>query len=330
MKKLLVGIVLCLMSGALAGRDVIKICGNDNNKDNDRTRVILRSFENLREADLVFVGTVSAVGPSPGFWSGVAVARQTVTYEVKEVMKGSWADPSVKVAHLLVLGSPHADQEKAGLSPQVFAVGNKLIVFAKKGADGKGFEDFDENLGTLPFSESNEEMLCCFPPPASDSACELLLKLPSKISKKKTHGCAKVEIRNVGKDPVTLVMPGDGSHYRRRTPVVGWSCLPMDSKDQHSQELPPSRGGSCGNINPLKPEEVFVLEPGDFRELEWIGFPYWLSLGKYRMAFYYSNVPNLKWGGLPLGAHDEDAMRRIKGSTPISLVSNEVYVEITE
>jgi len=43
-----------------------------------------------------------------------------------------------------------------------------------------------------------------------------------------------------------------------------------------------------------------------------------------------SNVPNLKWSGIPLGKHDAGAMHRLKRSSPIALVSNEVQLEVTE
>lgn len=163
---------------------------------------------------------------------------------------------------------------------------------------------------------------------SSTAKCELRLELPLK-AKALSH--AKVRITNVGDTPVTLVMPGDGSDCRWRTPIVAWSFLPVDSKDQHPKEPPRCGGARCGNINPLKADEVFALNPGDRKDLnKWIGFPFALSPGKYRAVFYYSNVPDLKWSGLPLGNHHEDAMRRIERSTPISLVSNEVQVEIIE
>ncbi len=48
-------------------------------------------------------------------------------------------------------------ESEPGLSPEIFYVGNKLIVFAIK-EDGT-FEDFDEDFGTIPYSETNEEAL---------------------------------------------------------------------------------------------------------------------------------------------------------------------------
>ena len=160
--------------------------------------------------------------------------------------------------------------------------------------------------------------------------CELRIELPAQIKQNKASQL-KVRINNVGKTPVTLVMPGDGSDVRWRTPCVGWSFLPVDSPDQHPQSPKRRIGRRCGNINPLNPTEIFVLESGNGQNLkQWIRFPHIIPPGKYRAVFYYSNVPQLKWHGVPLGKHDSSAMQQVKRSTPISLVSNEVIVEIIE
>jgi len=166
-------------------------------------------------------------------------------------------------------------------------------------------------------------------PNAPPPECELKLELPATI-KQSTQARAKIRINNTGRVPVTLVMPGDGSKSRWRTPVVGWSFLPVDSTERHSNQ---PRGGParCGNINPLSPADVFVLKPGNGANLvQWIGFPQLPSPGKYRAVFYYSNTPHLKWSGVPLGEHDQASMKRIRRSTFVSLQSNEVLVEITE
>jgi hypothetical protein len=160
--------------------------------------------------------------------------------------------------------------------------------------------------------------------------CEIHLELPATMTAE-TRDRSRVQIRNVGTIPVTLVMPGDGSSCRWRTPIVGWSVLPVDSTDQHPEEPPRRRVVRCGNINRLNPGDVFVLNPGEEKELnEWLDFPSRLSPGKYRVVFYYINVPDLKWSGIPLGNHDEEAMNRLKKSTPVALVSNEVQFVMTQ
>ena len=166
--------------------------------------------------------------------------------------------------------------------------------------------------------------------PSPETSCELRLELPPVIRNTATDQ-ALIRLTNVGSAPVTLVKPGDGSDCRWRTPVIGWSVLPVDSLEQHPKE-PPRRGGArCGNINRLEADEIFVLQPGEEQVLkDWIAFPYRTPPGIYRVVFYYSNVPEMKWSGLPLGNHDEEAMQRLRSSTPLSLVSNEVQVEITD
>ena len=165
---------------------------------------------------------------------------------------------------------------------------------------------------------------------AQRNACELRIEIPSTI-KQRSYQEAKVVIKNVSDAPLTLVMPGDGSDCHWRTPIVGWSFLPHDSKNRHPEEAPRRRVARCGNINRLKPDEVFVLKPGAAREIdEWVHLPHTIAPGKYRVVFYYSNVPDMKWSGIPLGKHDEQAMRRVEGSAPVSLTSNEVQVEIVE
>ena len=116
-----------------------------------------------------------------------------------------------------------------------------------------------------------------------------------------------------------------------RTPIVGWSFLPVDSKDRQPRQPPHLAVARCGNINRLRPEEVFDLKSGDGRDLDqWLPFSQPLSPGRYRVVLYYSNVPDMKWSGISLGQHDDAAIRHLKRSTPISLVSNEVQVEITK
>ena len=166
--------------------------------------------------------------------------------------------------------------------------------------------------------------------PAQPAECELRIEVPAKI-KQDAHGQIKVRINNVGSVPVKLVMPGDGSAVSWRTPIIKWSLTRLDPPD--SNDAPPLgfSGGRCGNINRLDPREVFTLNPGESRELsQWVNLPYGMPPGKYRAVFHYSNVPDMKWQGVSLGKHDKAAMRLVKRSTPISLVSNEVIVEIIE
>ncbi len=160
--------------------------------------------------------------------------------------------------------------------------------------------------------------------------CELQIEVPAQI-KQNSHEQLKVRINNVGAVPVTLVLPGDGSEVGWRTPVIEWSLTRLDLADSKAATPLGFSRGRCGNINRLDPREVFTIKPGENQDIsQWVRLPYGMSPGKYRAIFHYSNVPNMKWQGVPLGKHDSAAMRQVKHSTPISLVSNEVIVEIIE
>jgi hypothetical protein len=126
-----------------------------------------------------------------------------------------------------------------------------------------------------------------------------------------------VTLVNGGKNEVVLVEAGDGSGCGWRTPLVEWS--------------PRQRCGGrrCGNINALKPEEVFTLRPAESRELKgWLGEPYLPNPGRYRVALRYSNEPQREWFGVPLGEHDPKAWALVRRSTPVTVVSNAVEVVV--
>ena len=110
---------------------------------------------NAKVADLIFVGTITTLGPPPRREPLKAI--QTVTYALDHTVKGSPSGSLVNVAHRVVSGSRHADPTAGQLSETMFAPGRTLIVFVKKG--NSAFEDFDENLGTIPYSRSNEKAL---------------------------------------------------------------------------------------------------------------------------------------------------------------------------
>jgi len=136
-----------------------------------------------------------------------------------------------------------------------------------------------------------------------------------------------VSLVNRGKRVVTLVQPGDGSHWGWRTPVISWSIINVDvsSKNPHHAK------GRCGNINPLKRDEVFTLDPGEKITLNsWIGPLFKFQPGTYEVSFHYSNVPNLKWSGIPLGKHDVATMERVRKSTPFKGKSNSVKIVVND
>ena len=136
-------------------------------------------------------------------------------------------------------------------------------------------------------------------------------------------------ITNRGKTPVTLVHPGDGSEWGWRTPIVGWSLIKADDHEAKHPPTPPLyRGGRCGMMDGLTREDVFVLLPGESKELRsnFIGatFP---GPGTYKVVYYYVNDPAIKW------QHDEGrgaAMARLENTTKCSLVSNELVIDVKD
>ena len=87
---------------------------------------------------------------------------------------------------------------------------------------------------------------------------------------------------------------------------------------------------TCGKINALKPDEIVTIKAGETMKLEdWTGFLNTTSPGEYRVRFYYWNIPDWKWIGFQMGRRDDDAIRRLKKTSPIALVSNEVRLVVT-
>jgi hypothetical protein len=130
----------------------------------------------------------------------------------------------------------------------------------------------------------------------------------------------RAEISNPGADPAVLVLPGDRSDLGGRTPIITWRIRVIR---QDREPGPEPLRIHCGNINPLRSEEVFVLKQDESRELgQWVSLPAFRVPGVYDVQLKYENRPSLEWSGLPLGPHDADAMRRVRDSTPCVLESN--------
>ena len=82
-------------------------------------------------------------------------ARQAVAFTVEEVLKGTVSEPTVTVYEPLVKASRLAAATAGpGASPILFGTGNRVIVFARRAADGT-LDGVDENVGVIPFSPAN-------------------------------------------------------------------------------------------------------------------------------------------------------------------------------
>ena len=140
-------------------------------------------------------------------------------------------------------------------------------------------------------------------------------------------------IINSSEESVNLVKPGDGSQSQWRTPMTATSVIPVEGELKHPDKLLVSTNFVCGNINALKTGEVFTISSGEKYEIDmWRSETPLRKLvpGKYRVVFYYSNLPALEWKGIPLGTHDETEMKLLKGSQKIELVSNELVLTVVE
>src|SRR5262245_553874 len=70
------------------------------------------------------------------------------------------------------------------------------------------------------------------------------------------HDSIEITLRNEGRDPVVLVMPGEGSDVGARTPVTDWEI-----RDKDGHRLERDCGSFCGQRNELSSEAVFQLGP---------------------------------------------------------------------
>ncbi len=170
------------------------------------------------------------------------------------------------------------------------------------------------------------------PTEATDVALRLSLEADRSVIRAGETVRFAATILNFGTEPLILVEPGDGSEAGWRTPIVGWSILHGAGEKLASHpdepELDPARGE---NVDPLGSDEIFVLQPGDARRLsDWIEAPKLSRAGTHRVVLYYRNDPWATIEGLPFEPHDPIALDLLRRTTPCTLVSNEVVIEVLE
>jgi hypothetical protein len=109
-----------------------------------------QKWQNLAaDVDLVLVVEVKHVGPTPGFWSGFLAASQRVRFKVVKVLKGKLNEGEVDVEYYLVKKDDLVDGELPRLSPEIFKVGNQLVLFLKADRKRKPASfAADQNRGT--------------------------------------------------------------------------------------------------------------------------------------------------------------------------------------
>jgi hypothetical protein len=107
----------------------------------------------VRESELIFSGTVVNTGDPPKTFSDILTAYQPVEYRVEQILKGTHRGTQIAVAHLII-----ASAEESRLSPGLFFLGSRLIVFAVKGEDG-AWKDLQQEKVVLPISDETLSMI---------------------------------------------------------------------------------------------------------------------------------------------------------------------------
>ncbi len=122
---------------------------------------LARIRKNAKEAQIILVAEILAVGPKPGFWSGQFEAFQEVHYEVVSVLKGKLTRKEILAKHPVVKNSETSDVIVPRLSTRLFFKGNKVILFLDELTEhdmGKlsiclvhvQFRTYDEDFGVVP------------------------------------------------------------------------------------------------------------------------------------------------------------------------------------
>ncbi len=157
--------------------------------------------------------------------------------------------------------------------------------------------------------------------PSGSSVANLVLELRAEKSEYHVGESFsfRAELVNSGSDPVTVVRPGDGSEYGWRTPIVRWTAAPR-------QML------RCGNIDPVLPRELVVLQPQQRIALDWLGAPVFGEAGTCTVSLELEHDPkvNRPRGTIVGGQDDEATVKRIRRLPPYRVKSNTVQVLVRE
>jgi hypothetical protein len=167
-------------------------------------------------------------------------------------------------------------------------------------------------------------------PTRSEPAAALSLKLTAAAAAIRVGETPDIsaEIRNAGGEPALLVAPGDGSERGLRSPLAKWVIEPVPGEGRADGVLRTAM--PCGNINALRPDQVFELKPGETRRFSgWDGSTF-VKPGKYVVRYEYENRPNMEWAGIVLGEHDGGAMARVRQSLACKLTSGELILTVGE
>ncbi len=122
---------------------------------------------------------------------------------------------------------------------------------------------------------------------------------------------------------VTILLPGDGSDRRRRTPFIVWEV--SDAKT--GEAVPPLGFIGCGNMDPLLPDDIVTLAPSERCDLgRWLGKPHIPEDGAYRVRLVYGNVPT--WPAMERTTDDATLVEAVHASTPLYVTSDALEVTV--
>lgn len=121
-----------------------------------------------------------------------------------------------------------------------------------------------------------------------------------------------------GTTPLTLVSPGDGSDIGRRIPWMKWQSTTLGGT--RAEEVD---GARCGNMNAMKESEIFVLQPGERRKLEWVTGPQ-LAPGSYYTRVTYENDPSTS----TLGTSKTELVPKLRATNKCRVTSNPVRIVV--
>jgi hypothetical protein len=116
------------------------------------------------EVGLVLVAEVGEVGLSQRAWSGHIASAQRVKFKAIKVLKGQLSSSTLEVEYYLVKNDPLADTKQPRLSPEIFKVGNQLVLFLEP--DPKKDEAYftaARNRGTVKADADMLKMLSNLP-----------------------------------------------------------------------------------------------------------------------------------------------------------------------
>ncbi len=139
-----------------------------------------------------------------------------------------------------------------------------------------------------------------------------------------------ITLRNNGHLPVSLVKPGEGSDQGWRTPTLDWVIGKADDPTASPRIL--SR--LCGNTSPIRPGDVFTLNPGEQKQFTRSirQIPFDPALGTYNLTLIYANDPQkqVPLSGVVLNEFEQLTLDQVRESTLLSVTSNTIHVAVTD